>query len=127
MSQPVLELAGATVVKSDRRVLDNLNLTIPAGQHTAIVGPNGAGKSLLVKLLTHEVRALVRDDGQSAVRVFGSDNWDVFDPAIAARHRSADLHQRFVGNSEAASRRSRGALRASSPPTASSTARSPAR
>ena len=69
---PVLELAGATVVKSDRRVLDNLNLTIPAGRHTAIVGPNGAGKSLLVKLLTHEVRALVSDDGQSTVRVFGN-------------------------------------------------------
>jgi iron complex transport system ATP-binding protein len=101
MSQPVLELAGATVVKSDRRVLDNLNLTIPAGQHTAIVGPNGAGKSLLVKLLTHEVRALARDDGQSTVRVFGSDNWDVFDLRSQLGIVSADLHQRFVaGNSE---------------------------
>ncbi len=87
--------------KSDRRVLDNLTLTIPAGEHTAIVGPNGAGKSLLVRLLTHEVRALVRDDGQSTVRVFGSDNWDVFDLRSQLGIVSADLHQRFVaGNSE---------------------------
>jgi iron complex transport system ATP-binding protein len=101
MSQPVLELANATVVKADRRVLDNLTLTIPEGEHTAIVGPNGAGKSLLVKLLTHEVRALVRDDGQSAVRVYGSDNWDVFDLRSQLGIVSADLHQRFVaGNSE---------------------------
>ncbi len=99
--QPVLELANATVVKADRRVLDSLNADHPAGEHTAIVGPNGAGKSLLVKLLTHEVRALVRDDGQSTVRVFGSDNWDVFDLRSQLGIVSADLHQRFVaGNSE---------------------------
>ena len=101
MSQPVLELLDATVIKGDRPVLNALTLTIEDGQHTAIVGPNGAGKSLLVKLLTHEVRALVRDDGQSTVRVFGSDNWDVFDLRSQLGIVSADLHQRFVaGNSE---------------------------
>ncbi len=101
MSHPVLELTGATVIKGDRPVLHDLTLTIRTGQHTAIVGPNGAGKSLLVKLLTHEVRALVRDDGQSTVRVFGSDNWDVFDLRSQLGIVSADLHQRFVaGNSE---------------------------
>jgi iron complex transport system ATP-binding protein len=101
MSQPVLELLNATVIKGDRPVLNALTLTIEEGQHTAIVGPNGAGKSLLVKLLTHEVRALVRDDGHSAVRVYGSDNWDVFDLRSQLGIVSADLHQRFVaGNSE---------------------------
>jgi iron complex transport system ATP-binding protein len=101
MSSPVLELAGATVIKGDRPVLHDLTLTIRTGQHTAIVGPNGAGKSLLVKLLTHEVRALARDDGQSTVRVFGSDNWDVFDLRSQLGIVSADLHQRFgAGNGE---------------------------
>jgi iron complex transport system ATP-binding protein len=101
MSSPVLELKDATVIKGDRAVLDALTLTIEEGEHTAIVGPNGAGKSLLVKLLTHEVRALVTDNGQSTVRVFGSDNWDVFDLRSQLGIVSADLHQRFVaGNSE---------------------------
>lgn len=101
MSHPVLELTDATVIKGDRPVLHALTLTILAGQHTAIVGPNGAGKSLLVKLLTHEVRALVTNEGQSAVRVYGSDNWDVFDLRSQLGIVSADLHQRFVaGNSE---------------------------
>jgi ATP-binding cassette subfamily B protein len=36
---------------SERIALQNLNLTIPAGQTVAIVGDNGAGKSTLVKLL----------------------------------------------------------------------------
>jgi len=36
---------------SDRAVLDNLDLTLPAGAVIAIVGENGAGKTTLVKLL----------------------------------------------------------------------------
>jgi iron complex transport system ATP-binding protein len=97
---PVLELVDATVVKADRPVLDAVTLTIRAGQHTAIVGPNGAGKSLLVKLLTHEVRALA-PDGRSRVRVFGNDRWDVFELRSQLGIVSADLQHRFVtGNSE---------------------------
>lgn len=36
---------------SDRPVLKDYNLTLPAGQIVAIVGDNGAGKSTLIKLL----------------------------------------------------------------------------
>jgi ATP-binding cassette, subfamily B, bacterial len=36
---------------SERRVVQDFNLTIPAGQVVAIVGANGAGKSTLLKLL----------------------------------------------------------------------------
>src|SRR6476660_8345467 len=98
---PVLELIGATVFKAGRRVLDGLTLTIRSGEHTAIVGPNGAGKSVLVRLLTHEDRALVLADGRSPVRVFGDDRWDVFALRSQLGIVSADLHQRFVaGNSE---------------------------
>ena len=101
MSPPVLELVNATVVKDDRPVLDGLTLAIETGEHTAIVGPNGAGKSILVRLLTHEDRAVLPDDGVSPVRVFGSDRWDVFELRSQLGIVSADLHHRFVvGNSE---------------------------
>ena len=100
-SSPVLELVNATVVKGDRPVLDDLTLTIRAGEHTAILGPNGAGKSILVRLLTHEDRALLPPDGSAPVRVFGNGNWDVFDLRSQLGIVSADLHHRFVeGNSE---------------------------
>jgi len=98
---PVLELHNASVIKADRPVLHNLSLKIAVGEHTAIVGPNGAGKSVLVRLLTHEDRAVAPADGRSPVRVFGDDNWNVFELRSQLGIVSADLHQRFVaGNSE---------------------------
>lgn len=117
-SEPILELVDATVVKDGRRVLDSLTLTIRAGEHTAIVGPNGAGKSVFVNLLTLQERALVVQDGTPPgtppghpsagaplgtppVRVFGSDNWHVFELRSQLGIVSADLHHRFViGNNE---------------------------
>ena len=78
-AEPVLELVNATVLKGDRPVLDGLTVTIRSGEHTAIVGPNGAGKSVLVRLLTHDDRAVAPTDGSSPVRVFGRDDSNVFD------------------------------------------------
>ena len=101
MSEPVLELRDASVKKGETTVLHGLTLKICEGQHTAILGPNGAGKSVLVRLLTHEERALPLQDDSSAVRVFGSDNWNVFELRPQLGIVSSDLHQRFVaGNSE---------------------------
>ena len=100
-SVPVLELINATVVKGDVPVLHGLTLMIGIGEHTAILGPNGAGKSILLRLLTHEERALPLQDDSSPVRVFGDDRWNVFELRPQLGIVSADLHQRFVsGNSE---------------------------
>ena len=101
MRVPVLELTNATVKKDETVVLHGLNLTINEGEHTAILGPNGAGKSILVRLLTHEERPLPLDNGTAPVRVFGADNWNVWELRSQLGIVSADLHQRFVsGNSE---------------------------
>jgi iron complex transport system ATP-binding protein len=97
---PVLELHEASVMKGDNLVLDRLSLTIRAGEHTAILGPNGAGKSMLLRLLTHDERALERNN-EPAVKVFGDDSWNIFELRPQLGIVSADMHQRFVsGNSE---------------------------
>ena len=74
---------------------------IAEGEHTAIIGPNGAGKSILVSLLTQEQRPLAPSNGTPPVRVFGRQNWDLFELRSQLGIISADLHQHFVnGNSE---------------------------
>ena len=101
MGEPVLELINATVKKGDATVLHGLTLSISQGEHTAILGPNGAGKSILLRLLTHEERAMPLPDDKAPVRVFGDDRWNVFELRPQLGVVSADLHQRFVGgNSE---------------------------
>jgi iron complex transport system ATP-binding protein len=97
---PVLELDNASLKKDDSLVLDRVSLTIHEGEHTVILGPNGAGKSMLLKLLTHDERAL-ETDNKPAVRVFGDDRWNIFELRPQLGIVSADIHQRFVGgNSE---------------------------
>ena len=97
---PVLELIDATVVRNDVCALDHVSLTIPAGQHTAIMGPNGAGKSALMQLITFQDRPVPHADESASVRVFGRDVWHVFELRPQLGVVSGDLHQRFVnGNS----------------------------
>lgn len=103
VTEPILELADATVVRDDRRVLDGVNLTIREGEHTAIVGPNGAGKSILVSLLTLEQRPLAAANGTPPVRIFGRADWNLFELRSQLGIVSAGLHHAFVnGNSEGA-------------------------
>ena len=52
----------------ERRVLDGIDLEIPAGQVTAIIGRSGTGKSVLLK---HIVGLLAPDEGR--VLVDGAD------------------------------------------------------
>ena len=46
-----LRYQGVTVRAAGHTILQEINLTVPAGSHVAIIGPSGAGKSTLVGLL----------------------------------------------------------------------------
>jgi iron complex transport system ATP-binding protein len=57
--------------------LQDLSLTIGAGEHVAILGPNGCGKSTLIKTITRECYPLARSG--SSVEILGQSLWNVFD------------------------------------------------
>lgn len=61
-------------------VLRHVNLTIPAGQCTALVGSNGAGKTTLVKLLTR-----LYDPTEGHILWDGTDLRDIAPAALRAR------------------------------------------
>lgn len=79
MPQPVFSLQRVNVARGPRTVLTDINLTLAAGEHLAILGPNGCGKSTLLKVLTCELYPLaVNPDGsRPSVSIFGRERWDL--------------------------------------------------
>ncbi|MEV6277036.1 ATP-binding cassette domain-containing protein [Nocardia sp. NPDC051832] len=73
-----VEVLGLVKTYGKVRVLDNIDLQIPAGTVMGLLGPNGAGKTTTVRIVT----TLLRPDGGS-VRVAGIDV--LRDPAGARR------------------------------------------
>lgn len=81
--QPVghdLEFESVTFRRGDRKVVDDVSLSVPSGQRLAIVGPSGAGKSTLLQLI-----ARFYDVDAGAVRVGGADVCAVDTEVLMAR------------------------------------------
>jgi iron complex transport system ATP-binding protein len=70
-----LELRRVDVARGDRVVLHEINLTIRAGEHVAILGPNGCGKSTLILAMTCQIYPVVQPG--MVVRIFGRERWDL--------------------------------------------------
>jgi ATPase subunit of ABC transporter with duplicated ATPase domains len=60
----VLEIRDLSKSYGDKRVLENVSLTVQRGDRLAIIGPNGIGKSTLLKVAVGEVEP---DAGSSSV------------------------------------------------------------
>src|ERR1044071_4939758 len=52
----MIEAHDLTVTYDHRVAVDNVSLTLDAGEITAIIGPNGAGKSTLLRTLNGQIR-----------------------------------------------------------------------
>jgi iron complex transport system ATP-binding protein len=77
---PLLEMDHVSVLRNGRALLDDVSLSVEAGQHVAILGPNGSGKSTLVRLVARQLYPTPGTDGRTGrTRIFGQELWDVFD------------------------------------------------
>lgn len=74
--QPLIEYKNVTVIRNNRKVLDNISLSIDVGEHVAILGPNGAGKSSLIKTITRELHPIA-ESSNSYMRILGKELWNV--------------------------------------------------
>ena len=67
-SPPCLVLENVSRDFGGLKAVDNVNLTIHAGERRALIGPNGAGKTTLFNLISGELRAT-----KGTIRFFGAD------------------------------------------------------
>src|SRR6478672_7715281 len=80
VSNPI-EISGLVKTFGQFRALDDLDLTVAAGEVHGFLGPNGAGKSTTIRVLLGLLR---KDAGE--VRLLGGDPW----------HDTAALHRRLA-------------------------------
>ena len=73
--EPFLSFKNVNVARGDAMVLHDINLTIGAGEHVAILGPNGCGKSTLLKTMTCECYPI--PSPVTSVSLFGRPRWDL--------------------------------------------------
>lgn len=52
LGEKVIEFKGVTKAYGDRLLLENMDLSIPAGSIVGVIGPNGAGKTTMLRLIT---------------------------------------------------------------------------
>ena len=95
MATPAIEVQGLRKSFGAQRVLQGIDLSVPAGTVFALLGPNGAGKTTLINILS----TLVAPDGGTAV-VAGHDV--VTDPngvraAISLTGQSAAVDEVLTG------------------------------
>ena len=58
MSQTVanlVDIRGVSFSRGNRRIFDNISLTVPRGKITAIMGPSGIGKTTLLRLIGGQI------------------------------------------------------------------------
>src|ERR1700735_3059250 len=88
-SPPLIEFRHVTVQRGDNIALSDLDLTVDAGEHVAILGPNRCGKSTLIKTITRECYPLYSPD--SRITIMGEERWNVFDLRLLLGIVSNDL------------------------------------
>ena len=91
---PLFEFKNVSVIRGDKRVLDDVTLSIDEGENVAILGPNGAGKSSLIKAITREYYPVL-SNGPVTFNFRGNDAWDVFDLRACVGIVSNDLQYTF--------------------------------
>ena len=84
MESTLVEITSVSKRYAERTILDEVNLTLAAGERLAIVGPSGSGKSTLLNLM-----GLLDEPDSGSVRFDGKDVSSLSETARATLRSSA--------------------------------------
>lgn len=73
-----IEFKKVSVIRSARKILDDINLEIDSDENVVIIGPNGSGKSVFIKLLTGKFYPSYTGDN-TVCKLFGFERWNIND------------------------------------------------
>lgn len=73
-----IEFKKVSVIRSARKILDDINLEIDSDENVVIIGPNGSGKSVFIKLLTGKFYPSYTGDN-TVCKLFGFKRWNIND------------------------------------------------
>ena len=87
-----LEARDITAWFGERMVLDQVSLTMPAGQVTSLIGPSGCGKSTFLRILNrmHQMVPSAAMAGQVLL-----DGHDIYDPQVRLTQARRDIGMVF--------------------------------
>jgi macrolide transport system ATP-binding/permease protein len=87
-----LALSGVTVAYGDRVLLDDITLTVGAGDRIVLVGPNGVGKTTLLKVMARRLQP-----GAGSVTTAASTVIGYLDQEQETLSRGGTLYDAYVG------------------------------
>ncbi|MDR2811793.1 MAG: ATP-binding cassette domain-containing protein [Endomicrobium sp.] len=88
-----------SVLRDDKKILDDITLNIKTGENAAIIGPNGSGKSTFIKLITRSIYPSYT--GIGICKLFGCNVWNVDDLrsmlGVVTSELQCDFHNEITG------------------------------
>jgi iron complex transport system ATP-binding protein len=95
-----IELKKVSILRGDRKILDDINLDISSGENVAVIGPNGSGKSTFIKLITGKIYPSYTGN-DTVCRLFGHRRWNIHDLrsmlGIVTNELQYDFHNEITG------------------------------
>ena len=88
-----LELANIDVIKSDKYLLQDLNLKLYEGEIITILGPNGSGKSSFVKLINRSLYPVIKK--HSKIKLFDKELINIWELRSKISYVNNELHERI--------------------------------
>ncbi len=90
-------LSQVSVIRSGRKLLNEINLTLYPGEVLVLLGPNGAGKSTLLKLFSGEIQP---DIGQTLLDGIPVSEYDVEELALrrSVLSQESEVHFPFLAD-----------------------------